>query len=107
MYTVIQTGGKQYKVSAGDMIVVEKIDGEVGSVIEMLNVLLLSKDGKMHIGAPRLSGVSVKAEIVDQFKGDKVVIFKKKRRHNYRRKQGHRQLVTSLAIRSIENSLSV
>ncbi|MGL6042516.1 MAG: 50S ribosomal protein L21 [Sandaracinobacteroides sp.] len=96
MFAVVRTGGKQYRVAADDQITVEKLDGDAGSQV-MLDVLLVS-DG----GALQDAGVAkVTAEIVAHSKADKVIIFKKKRRHNYRRKNGHRQHQTVLKILSI------
>ena len=98
MFAVIRTGGKQYKVSSGDIIAVEKLEGNAGDKIEIGEVLMT--DSK--IGAPLLSGAKVLAEIVEQFRDDKVIIFKKRRRHNYRRKKGHRQYLTSIKITDIK-----
>jgi large subunit ribosomal protein L21 len=94
---VVESGGKQYHVKVGDVIKVEKFDCELNSLVEMKSVLSVS--GK--IGAPYVSGALVKAEVLDQRKHEKVVIFKKKRRHNYRRKRGHRQEICVLKIREI------
>jgi large subunit ribosomal protein L21 len=96
MFAVVRTGGKQYRVAADDKITVEKLDGEVGSKLE-LGVLLVSHDGALKDAAK----AKVTAEIVAHNKGDKVIIFKKRRRHNYRRKNGHRQQQTVLKILSI------
>jgi len=94
MFAVVRTGGKQYRVAADDRIVVEKIDGEEGASVT-LEALIHGE------GATLTAGGSVTAEIVEQTKGDKVIIFKKKRRHNYRRKNGHRQQLTVLRITNI------
>lgn len=104
MYAIIQTGGKQYKVSEGSVIDVEKLDHEVGKTLELSEVLLLSSEGNVQVGKPLIEGASVKAKVVEQYKGEKQIIFKKRRRHNYRRKRGHRQLLTSLKIESIKAS---
>jgi large subunit ribosomal protein L21 len=96
MFAVVRTGGKQYRVAAEDKITVEKLDGDVGSKVE-LGVLLLSDGGELKDAAK----AKVTAEIVAHNKGDKVIIFKKRRRHNYRRKNGHRQHQTVLKILSI------
>jgi large subunit ribosomal protein L21 len=96
MFAVVRTGGKQYRVAAEDKITVEKLDGDVGSQLE-LGVLLLSDGGELKDAAK----ARVTAEIVAHNKGDKVIIFKKRRRHNYRRKNGHRQQQTVLKILSI------
>ena len=100
MYAVIRTGGKQYKVAANDVITVEKLPAEAGSVIELSEVLMVG-GAKNAVGAPLVAGAVVTATVLDQIKGDKVIVFKKKRRHNYRRKKGHRQLGTVLRIAGI------
>lgn len=100
MYAVIITGGKQYRVTAGSVIEVEKLEGEVGDTLKIDQVLALSGD-KTVIGAPMVAGAVVEGQIIEQGKADKVLIFKKKRRHNYRRKNGHRQRYTALHITSI------
>lgn len=97
MFAVIRTGGKQYSVAPKDVILVEKLAGNAGEKIMINDVLAV--DGK--IGAPLVTGASVEAEILEQTRGDKVLIFKKKRRHNYRRKNGHRQHLTALRITAI------
>ena len=97
MFAVVRTGGKQYRVAADDQIVVEKLEGDAGSKIELADVLLVSDGGALKDAAK----VKVTAEIVAHNRGDKVIIFKKKRRHNYRRKNGHRQHQTVLKILSI------
>ncbi len=97
MFAVIRTGGKQYTVAQNDVILVEKLEGKAGDKIKIGDVLAL--EGK--IGAPLIEGASVAAEILEQTRGDKVIIFKKKRRHNYRRKNGHRQQLTVLKITSV------
>jgi large subunit ribosomal protein L21 len=94
MFAVVRTGGKQYRVAANDKIIVEKIDGEEGSTVA-LEVLMSGE------GAAITAGGTVTAEIVEQTKGDKVIVFKKRRRHNYRRKNGHRQMLTVLKITSV------
>ena len=101
MYAVIKTGGKQYKVASGDVILVEKIEGEAGASITLADVLMIGDGANITVGAPTVKGASVAAEIVDQEKADKVIIFKKNRRHNYRRKNGHRQKLTALKITGI------
>jgi large subunit ribosomal protein L21 len=91
MYAVVETGGKQYKVSKGDLIQVEKLGGEVGAKIELDQVLLIKDDGGMKVGTPLVEGVKVVGRIASQGRGKKIVIFKQKRRKGYRLKQGHRQ----------------
>jgi large subunit ribosomal protein L21 len=100
MYAVILTGGKQYRVTAGDTIQVEKLAGNPGDSIKIEQIMALSGD-KTLIGTPHVSGALVEATIVAQGKGDKVLIFKKKRRHNYRRLNGHRQHLTTLYITNV------
>lgn len=100
MYAVIQTGGKQYRVTAGDIIQVEKLEGAAGDTVKLDQILSLSGD-KLLVGAPLVAGALVTAQILGQEKADKVLIFKKKRRHNYRRKNGHRQQLTALHILSV------
>jgi large subunit ribosomal protein L21 len=101
MYAVIKTGGKQYKVASGDVILVEKLEGEAGASVTLAEVLMIGDGANITVGAPTVKGASVAAEIVGQQKADKVIIFKKNRRHNYRRKNGHRQKLTELKITGI------
>ncbi len=101
MFAVIRTGGKQYKVAKDDVIAVEKLAGEPGATIELAEVLMLGDGAEVSTGTPLLSGAVVSAELVEQRRGDKIIVFKKKRRHNYRRKNGHRQLQTVLRITEI------
>jgi large subunit ribosomal protein L21 len=97
MFAIVRTGGKQYRVSAGDKIAIEKIAGEAGDTVSLSDVLFASDGGVVTA----TSGLAVSAEIVAQAKTDKIIVFKKKRRHNYRRKAGHRQQVTLLKITAI------
>ena len=97
MFAIVRTGGKQYRVAAGDKIVVEKLAGEAGDSVTLSDVLLAGDGGELKPTA----GLTVAAEIVAQAKADKVTVFKKRRRHNYRRKKGHRQQLTILKILSI------
>jgi large subunit ribosomal protein L21 len=101
MYAVIRTGGKQYKVAANDVITVEKLPADAGSVVQFDQVLMVGDAAKHTVGAPLVSGAVVTATVLEQVKGDKIIIFKKRRRHNYRRKNGHRQLGTVLRIAGI------
>ncbi len=94
MFAVIKTGGKQYRVAKDSIVAVEKLDGEPGSAVAFTEVLMMGET----VGRPVVAGVSVKGEILRQFKDDKVVVFKKKRRKNYRRKKGHRQNLTLVRI---------
>ena len=97
MFAVVRTGGKQYRVAAGDKIVVEKIAGEAGDTIRLSDVLFAGEGAELK----STDGLAVSAEIIAQAKGDKVIVFKKRRRHNYRRKAGHRQQHTILRITAI------
>src|SRR5436309_9399213 len=100
MFAVIRTGGKQYKVAKDDVIAVEKLDGEPGATLE-LAVLMVGDGAEVSTGTPLLAGASVSAELVEHRRADKIIVFKKKRRHNYRRKNGHRQHQTVLRITGI------
>jgi large subunit ribosomal protein L21 len=97
MFAIVRTGGKQYRVAAGDKIVVEKLAGEAGDSVTLSDVLLAGDGGELK----STDGLTVAAEIIAQAKADKVTVFKKRRRHNYRRKAGHRQQLTILKIVSI------
>jgi large subunit ribosomal protein L21 len=101
MFAVIRTGGKQYKVAPNDVIKVERLPGAAGEVIELAEVLMLGDGDKVTVGAPLVGGACVGASVIAQGQGDKVLVFKKKRRHNYRRKNGHRQDLTILRITEI------
>jgi len=102
MYAVIKTGGKQYKVAKNDVIQVEKLAAEAGKSVSLDEVLLVADDKGVTVGAPTVDGASVSATVLEQARGDKIVVFKKKRRHNYRRKAGHRQDLTVLRIGDIK-----
>ena len=101
MFAVIRTGGKQYRVAPNDIIEVEKIAGQPGDIVELAEVLLLGGDKGPQTGSPTISGALVAAEVIEQRRGDKIVVFKKKRRSTYRRKNGHRQELTALRITEI------
>ena len=101
MYAVIQTGGKQYRVSEGDTIFVEKLAGDVGSEVKFDDVLMVGGD-KAAIGTPLVKGAKVLAEIVAQDRAKKIIVFKMKRRKKYRRTNGHRQPYTELRIKSVK-----
>ncbi len=101
MFAVIKTGGKQYKVAADDVIVVEKLAGEAGEKAVFGDVLMIGDGEKVTMGAPMLAGAQVVGEIVEQGRADKITIIKKKPRNTYRRKQGHRQPQTVVKITSI------
>ena len=103
MYAIIAVGGKQLKVHEGDTVRVERLRGEVGDTITLKDVLLVQKDdGTLVVGTPRVEGGVVTGSIVDQGRRKKIVIFKHKRRKNYRRKQGHRQEFTAIRITGID-----
>jgi large subunit ribosomal protein L21 len=97
MFAIVRTGGKQYRVAAGDKIVVEKLEGEAGSAITLGDVLLAGEGSELK----SVEGLTVSAEILAQGRGDKIIVFKKRRRHNYRRRNGHRQYHTVLKITAI------
>ena len=101
MYAVIKTGGKQYRVTAEDVLTVEKIDGAAGASVEFTEVLMLAGSGEPKVGKPVVSGAKVVAEVVKQGRGPKVIAFKKRRRKNSRRKRGHRQDLTTVRIKEI------
>ncbi len=107
MYAVIETGGKQYKVQSGDVIQVEKLDGEVGSALKFGQVLMVSKGGAdrstIWLGKPYLGGAVVEGDVVGQGRGEKILIIKMKRRKQYRRTQGHRQNYTQILVTSVDN----
>jgi len=101
-YAVIRTGGKQYRVSEGDVVKIEKLDAEVGATITLAEVLFVGDNGDVKIGTPLVANAKVTGEVVDQNRAKKIIVFKKKRRKSYSRQQGHRQYQTSLKITSIE-----
>jgi large subunit ribosomal protein L21 len=101
MFAVIRTGGKQYKVAQNDLIAVEKLAGEPGATIELAEVLMVGDGAEISAGTPLVAGASVSAELVEHRRADKIIVFKKKRRQNYRRKNGHRQHQTVLRITEI------
>lgn len=100
MYAIIRTGGKQYNVSVGDEVLVEKLNAEVGEEVSF-EVIMLADDSGIKIGTPVVEGVSAKAEVVEHGKGKKVIVFKYKPKKNYRKKQGHRQPYTMVKIKAI------
>lgn len=101
IYAIIQTGGKQYKVSPGETIDVERLPAEEGSTIELDQVLLVADGENVRVGTPTVEGAKVVAEVVGEGKGEKVIVFKYKPKVRYRRMKGHRQTHTRLAIREI------
>ena len=102
MYAVIESGGKQYKVVPGAIVAVERLPAEVGTTVKLDRVLLIQGDNDLTIGTPTIPGASVTGEVVAQGRAGKIVVFKKKRRKNYRRTRGHRQAYTSLKITEIK-----
>ena len=101
MYAVVKTGGKQYRVSKDDVILVEKLAADKGSAVELDQVLMLDDGKEAQVGTPLVDGARVAATVLDQTRGDKVIIFKKKRRKDYKRTKGHRQHLTVLRITDI------
>jgi large subunit ribosomal protein L21 len=101
MYAVIKTGGKQHRVSEGDVLKIEKLEGLKGDTIVFEEVLLVSKEDQTRVGTPIVEGAKVVGEIVHQGKGPKIIIFKKKRRKGFLKKTGHRQLLTEVRIKEI------
>jgi large subunit ribosomal protein L21 len=100
-YAIVETGGKQYRVQVGDVLSVEKLDGDAGAEVTLDRVLLIGGGGDTRIGTPVLEGASVAATIADQYRGEKIVVFKYKPKKRYRRKMGHRQELTRLTITGI------
>ena len=100
MFAIVKTGGKQYRVGVGDQITVERLEGDVGAAISLDQVLAVGGEAP-KVGTPIVEGVSVTAKILQQPRGTKIIVFKKKRRKNYRRKRGHRQELTVLKIEEI------
>ncbi len=100
-YAIIRTGGKQYRVTPGDLVRIERLDGDVGAPVEFGEVLLTAAEGAVRIGTPLVDGVTVRGTIVEQGRAKKVLIFKKKRRKNYRRRRGHRQSITTVRVTEI------
>jgi len=101
MYAVVKTGGKQYRVAKDDKILVERLEGEAGASIQLENVMMVVDGEKVTVGTPQIAGASVAAEVVEQTRGPKIIIFRRKRRKNHRRTQGHRQDLTLLKITGI------
>ena len=101
MYAIVEIAGQQFKVEKDQQIFVHRLDEKEGAKVEFDNVLLIDNNGKINVGAPAISGAKVTAKVLDHMKGDKVVVFKKKRRKGYRVKNGHRQAFTQIEIQSI------
>ena len=102
MYAVIRSGGKQHRVEPGDRLKVEKLEGDVGSQIELGDVLMVEKDGKVTLGEPVIAEAKVKAKVLGQDRHKKIIVFKKKRKKQYRRTRGHRQPYTELLVDEIK-----
>ena len=100
-YAVIRTGGKQYRVEPGDVIRVESLSGDIGTDVRFDQVLLRSTDTGLVVGSPLVAGAAVDAKIVGQGRAKKIIVYKKKRRKNYRRRAGHRQAVTTIQVVSV------
>ena len=105
-YAVIRTGGKQYRVEPGSIIHVERLAGEQGTDLTFTDVLLAAKDGNVQVGSPTIAGARVTAQVLKQGRGKKILVFKKKRRKNYRRRQGHRQYQTTVRVTGIDMGAS-
>ena len=101
MYAVVRTGGKQYRLGIGDSVKVEKLPNEIGNIVELSQILMVSDGGEVKVGTPLVNGASVKAEIVGHGRDKKIRVFKMKRRKKYRRTQGHRQAFTQLKVTEI------
>ncbi|MFN3505009.1 MAG: 50S ribosomal protein L21 [Caldimicrobium sp.] len=102
MFAVIKTGGKQYVVRPGDKVKVEKIEGKVGDTVELKEVLMVKREEDLKIGHPILENATVTAEIIEQARSPKIIVFKKKPKKGYKRKKGHRQYYTMLEIKEIK-----
>jgi large subunit ribosomal protein L21 len=101
MFAVVKTGGKQYKVTPGDILKVERLEGEAGDSIDLQSILLIQDNEKVLVGSPFLDKAQVRATLIEQARGDKIIVFKKKRRQGYRRKAGHRQDLSIIRIEEI------
>ncbi len=101
MYAVIKTGGKQYRVAKDDILTIERLQGDAGSTVEFSEVLMVGEGADIKVGTPTVDGAKVKAELVEQLRGPKVIAFKKRRRKNSRRKRGHRQDLSTVRITDI------
>ncbi|MFZ4437438.1 MAG: 50S ribosomal protein L21 [Syntrophales bacterium] len=101
MYAVIKTGGKQHRVTEGDVIAIEKINGDRGQAVVFDQILMVEKEGDIRVGRPVVEGAKVVGEIIAQTKGDKLTVYKTKKRKGYHKKTGHRQQLTSMKIREI------
>jgi len=102
MYAIVEIAGQQFKVQKDQKIFVNRLAAETGSKVEFDRVLLVDNDGKVNLGAPAIAGAKVTAEVNDHVKGDKVIVFRKKRRKGYEKKNGHRQSFTAITIKDIK-----
>ena len=102
MYAIVEIAGQQFKVQKDQKVFVHRLDAEAGSKVEFDQVLLIDDKGKVNVGAPAIDGAKVTAEVLNHVKGDKVIVFKKKRRKGYKKKNGHRQSFTEIAIKGIK-----
>jgi len=105
MYAVMKTGGKEYKISKGDLVRVEKLEGNVGDQVTLNDVLMVSEEGRVQVGTPFLANAVITGEIIREAKGKKVLTYKMKRRKNYRRFKGHRQTYTYLKVNDIQSGI--
>jgi large subunit ribosomal protein L21 len=101
MYAIVEIAGHQYKVEKDQSIFVHRLEGDVDSALEFANVLLIDNNGDVKIGAPAVEGAKVEAKIIEHLRGDKVIVFKKKRRKGYKKRNGHRQYLTKIQISNI------
>lgn len=102
MYAVLETGGKQYRVTTGDKVEVERLEAEAGKPFTFERVLLINRDGQVSVGAPTVAGAKVLADVLEHKRGEKEVVWKMKRRKGYHKKQGHRQELTVVQVREIQ-----
>jgi large subunit ribosomal protein L21 len=102
MYAIVEIAGQQFKVEKDQQIFVHRLEGDEGAKMDFDNVLLIDNDGKVNVGAPAIEGAKVSASVVRHLKGDKVIVFKKKRRKGYKKKNGHRQYLTEIKIENIK-----
>ena len=103
MYAIVEIAGQQFKVQKDQKVYVHRLAAEVGSKLTFDRILLIDNDGKINVGAPAIEGAKITAEVNDHVKGDKVIVFKKKRRKGYKKRNGHRQQFTSITIKTIKN----
>lgn len=101
MYAIVETGGKQYRVKVGDVVEIEKLDAEAGDVVTFDKVLMVGEGESAKVGTPVVAGATVEAEVTEQFRGKKLIVFKFRRRKDFRRRKGHRQNLTRVEIKAI------